>query len=47
MLGQPGRIAWSEIWDTGVNLHGLLDGVVRTGEAFTANPARSAASTVS
>ena len=36
MLGMPGRVAWSEIWDTGVNLHGLLDGVVRTGEAFSA-----------
>ena len=35
-LGMPGRIAWSEIWDTGVNLHALLDGVVRTGEAFSA-----------
>ena len=33
-LGQPGRVAWSEIWDT--QLHGLLDGVVRTGEAFWA-----------
>jgi PAS domain S-box-containing protein len=37
MLGQPGRVAWSEIWDAGVNLHGLLDGVVRTGEAFSAH----------
>ncbi len=37
MLGQPGRVAWSEIWDTGVDLHGLLEGVVRTGEAFKAN----------
>ena len=37
MLGQPGSVAWSEIWDTGVGLHALLDGVVRTGEAFTAN----------
>jgi signal transduction histidine kinase/CheY-like chemotaxis protein len=36
MLGQPGRIAWSEIWDTSANLHGLLSGVVRTGEAFHA-----------
>ena len=36
MLGQPGRVAWSEIWDTGVDLHGLLQGVVRTGEAFQA-----------
>src|SRR6185369_1707889 len=32
-LGQPGRQAWSEIWD-GV-LHELLAGVVRTGEAFS------------
>jgi len=32
-LGQPGRQAWSEIWD-GV-LHDLLAGVVRTGEAFS------------
>src|SRR5262245_51510284 len=32
MLGMPGRVAWSEIWDSGVNLHALLDGVVRTGE---------------
>jgi len=37
MLGQPGRIAWSEVWDTGAHLHALLDGVVRTGEAFSAN----------
>jgi PAS domain S-box-containing protein len=36
MLGMPGRVAWSEIWDTGVNLHALLDGVVRIGEAFSA-----------
>jgi PAS domain S-box-containing protein len=33
-LGRPGREAWSEIWDS--QLHGLLDGVVRTGEAFWA-----------
>ena len=33
-LGQPGSLAWSEIWET--QLHGLLDGVVRTGEAFWA-----------
>ena len=32
MLGQPGRVAWSEIWDS--QLHELLAGVVRTGEAF-------------
>ena len=31
-LGMPGRDAWSEIWED--ILHGLLDGVVRTGEAF-------------
>jgi hypothetical protein len=36
MLGQPGRVAWSEIWDTGAHLHDLLAGVVRTGEAFSA-----------
>jgi signal transduction histidine kinase len=36
VLGQPGRVAWKEIWDDGANLHGLLDGVVRTGEAFSA-----------
>ena len=36
MLGQPGHVAWSELWDTGVNLHALLDGVVNTGEAFSA-----------
>jgi signal transduction histidine kinase len=36
MLGMPGRVAWSEIWDSGVRLHALLDGVVRTGEAFSA-----------
>ena len=36
MLGQAGHIAWSEIWDTGVDLHALLAGVVRTGEAFSA-----------
>src|SRR6188768_276985 len=35
-LGRPGRQAWSEIWDTQVGLHALLDGVVRTGEAFWA-----------
>ena len=34
MLGQPGRVAWSEIWDE--VLRALLDGVVRTGEAFWA-----------
>jgi signal transduction histidine kinase len=34
-LGQPGRVAWSEIWDA--QLHPLLDGVVRTGEAFHAS----------
>jgi len=33
-LGQPGREAWSEIWDG--MLHELLAGVVRTGEAFSA-----------
>src|SRR6185503_14024556 len=33
-LGLPGRKAWSEIWDT--QLHDLLAGVVRTGEAFWA-----------
>jgi signal transduction histidine kinase len=33
-LGLPGRRAWSEIWDT--QLHELLAGVVRTGEAFWA-----------
>ena len=37
MLGEPGRLAWSEIWDSGVRLHDLLDGVVATGEAFKAN----------
>ncbi len=35
-LGRPGSQAWSEIWDTQVGLHALLDGVVRTGEAFWA-----------
>ncbi|NML46148.1 response regulator [Ramlibacter sp. G-1-2-2] len=34
-LGRPGREAWPEIWDD--MLHGLLDGVIRTGEAFGAN----------
>jgi signal transduction histidine kinase len=34
VLGLPGAQAWSEIWDT--QLHGLLAGVVRTGEAFWA-----------
>ncbi|HEY7286917.1 MAG TPA: ATP-binding protein [Vicinamibacterales bacterium] len=34
VLGQPGRAAWSEIWDT--QLRELLEGVVRTGEAFSA-----------
>ena len=33
-LGQPGRRAWSEIWDS--QLHELLAGVVRSGEAFWA-----------
>ena len=33
-LGLPGREAWSEIWDA--QLHELLAGVVRTGEAFWA-----------
>jgi signal transduction histidine kinase len=33
-LGRPGKEAWSEIWDT--QLHDLLAGVVRTGEAFWA-----------
>jgi PAS domain S-box-containing protein len=36
MLGMPGSVAWSEIWDSGANLQALLDGVVRTGEAFSA-----------
>ena len=33
-LGRPGAHAWSEIWDS--QLHALLEGVVRTGEAFWA-----------
>jgi PAS domain S-box-containing protein len=33
-LGLPGREAWSEIWDS--QLHQLLAGVVRSGEAFWA-----------
>ena len=33
-LGLPGRDAWREIWDS--QLHQLLAGVVRTGEAFWA-----------
>jgi hypothetical protein len=33
-LGLPGREAWSEIWDS--QLHPLLAGVVRSGEAFWA-----------
>jgi PAS domain S-box-containing protein len=33
-LGLPGRHAWSEIWDS--QLHALLAGVVKTGEAFWA-----------
>ena len=36
VLGSPGRIAWSEVWEAGANLHELLAGVVRTGEAFSA-----------
>lgn len=36
MLGEPGAVAWSEIWDVGANLRELLAGVVRTGEAFSA-----------
>ncbi|MBL8286905.1 MAG: response regulator [Rubrivivax sp.] len=35
-LGQPARVVWSEIWRSGANLGGLLDEVVRTGEAFNA-----------
>ncbi len=34
VLGLPGSRAWSEIWDT--QLHALLAGVVRSGEAFQA-----------
>ena len=34
MLGQPGRVAWSEIWDS--QLHELLAGVVRSGNSFNA-----------
>ena len=34
MLGQPGRVAWSEIWDN--MLRPLLVGVVETGNAFQA-----------
>ena len=34
-LGLPGREAWSEIWNS--MLHELLEGVVRTGEAFWAS----------
>jgi signal transduction histidine kinase/CheY-like chemotaxis protein len=34
MLGQPGRVAWSEIWDN--MLRPLLMGVVETGNAFQA-----------
>ncbi len=33
-LGRPGREAWREIWSN--QLHGLLEGVVQTGEAFWA-----------
>jgi signal transduction histidine kinase len=33
-LGRPGREAWSEIWNS--QLRALLEGVVRTGEAFWA-----------
>src|SRR5262245_11958774 len=33
-LGRPGHEAWREIWET--QLHDLLAGVVRTGEAFWA-----------
>jgi CheY-like chemotaxis protein len=29
-------VAWSEIWETGAHLRALLDGVVRSGEAFAA-----------
>jgi signal transduction histidine kinase len=36
VLGQPGRVAWSEVWDAQANLYELLAGVVRTGEAFAA-----------
>ena len=34
VLGKPGREAWIEIWDS--QLHNLLAGVVRSGEAFWA-----------
>ena len=34
VLGRPGQEAWSEIWEG--QLHPLLMGVVRTGEAFHA-----------
>jgi len=34
VLGRPGSEAWSEIWDS--QLRELLEGVVRTGEAFWA-----------
>ena len=36
VLGEPGRVAWSEVWEAGANLHDLLAGVVKTGEAFSA-----------
>ena len=36
VLGQPGRVAWSEVWEAQANLYELLAGVVRTGEAFAA-----------
>jgi signal transduction histidine kinase/CheY-like chemotaxis protein len=35
MLGQPGRVAWSEIWEN--MLRALLEGVVETGNAFNAS----------
>jgi PAS domain S-box-containing protein len=37
-LGRAGRDAWREIWDS--QLHALLAGVVRTGEAFWAKDLR-------
>jgi hypothetical protein len=54
MLGQPGRVAWSEIWDTGANLHALCRGsptIARVGPRHakrrTGRPRRALLPTVS
>ena len=36
-LGVPSRDVWSEIWETGPNLRALFEGVVQSGDAFSAD----------